>query len=1208
MSSTFGKSNWHRRPPSTFTIEALIVTLEQAEIPCRRTGKEIEADIDGVGHHSYKIAPQKGVYFNAATGKGGTIAALLKRKRIDAAATATDATPTPRPAAGGQQPKDTTAQARRVWSAAWTCTHGADMPAGWDQGLAVAAKGAKRLTLEQERDAAIAYLRSRLGDAHLLHWMRQARVGRTLDGQPMLVLPMHSGGVLSGIQRVILDASGQKIERKMLGKHGYMPLPAPVGVQPAQLVPDAASCVLAGEGFETDASVVQAVGHPGIAAMDAGGLRRWADEQAAAAANATPERLAKAPAVIVLADRDASGTGQKAAAYAVRTLRAAGLRAFYAEPLSPEDGGPKGGPKGSDWNDYIREGLDGAIVAHLQLAIERGDALMPEPEQNEPASAAPVFDFSGYRLAETPAAVAETAEVDAVRAEMEIQFQRIVKEYVGWRKKDVSSRDPFEPELFHITTGVGKSRSVKHLIHDLIIRSKGVRVVVSVPDHEQALEYEKAGFFHLWSRQPDDSKAPQALCQSYVEMEQARDRGHVSQAEFCRRCSNGLAWAIKNAQKELDSGTCSEARAAVLQERIEAYTAELQRRGLDPQFVDPCRWQDHLREAINAQFVVIVHDSYSHSVVGDALFFADESFDLAKTVQIELSDIHEWSAKNAAILDSLKGHITITDEIKDKLEKHKKAGELFKVLAARMAFWAAEGKDGEVRADAELARAIEDLLALTKEKVNLAAWETLGFDDKGYLKEAPLRAAYALAESLRNIGGGHVAKGRLVIAASSPIVERVQLGMPTVFLDATPPKALQDIVKANNGKIHKLIARQNVRIVRHPSRFWGISALDPARVGAKRVQREIARYVALMKTCLNSAVLVHKRAHDQLPAQSDSVGYWGMHHRAHNRWTGKDLTIVGSFFPPESAWRSLYQQDRLAALASGCAPEHWPVWPEDAAVVDGAWVCEGDREVQSRLPLPADPHIRDWLLDRVTGETVQAIGRVRGANASSEITVRIFGGVPLAGLGEHGLQVAEYAADPVELGQSRAEVNEERHEAAMARLDAAAARLVAKGQVITTETMAAEVRATGTYGPAAPRQNRSYWHSRESNTKPIETQNAAPVAFSASTYRQWLERIRQVAPALYAHMATTGRGAAVVRAMREAAERYGRTALKAAVEIAESLVKQGDSALWDTLDALDAVDADAPTHTHKALRNVIAAVLAASDEASPPLSMLTLTS
>jgi hypothetical protein len=1175
-----------RAPSTKWPVEAIIAALDAGGVPYCRHGREVEADLDGTGHHRYKLSPAKGVYLDTATGKGGTIAALLRRKRLDAAAiaataTASTANPTPRPAAGGQPTPDTTAQARRVWSQSWTCTHEADMPAGWDQGLAVAAKGSRRRTLEAERNAVIAYLRSRLGATHLLHWLRQARVGRTLDGQPMLVLPMQQGGTLSGIQRTILDGSGRKLERRMLGKHGSLFLPAPTGVQPAQLVPDVAACVIAGEGFETDATVVQAVGHPGIAAMDAGGLRRWADEQAAAAAQASPERLARAPAVIVLADRDVSGTGQKAAAYAVRVLRAAGLRAFYVEPLSPENGGPKGGNKGSDWNDYIREGLDGAIVAHLQLAIERGDALMPEPEPepNEPAAAAPVFDFAGYRTAETPEPIAETAEVDAVRAEMETDFQRIVQEYVAWAAKDPEHRDPFPPELFHITTGVGKSHGVKHLVHDPLIRIEGARVVVSVPDHHQATEYEKSGFFHFWSRQPDESKAPQALCQNYAEMEQAQERGHVSQAEFCRRCSHGLAWAIKNAQKELDSGTCNDARAEILQERIEEYTAELQRRGLDPQAVDPCRWQDHLREAINAQFVVMVHQSYSHSVVNEALFFADEAFDLAKTVQVELSDIHEWSAKNAAILDGLKGHITITDEIKSRIEKHTKAGELFKVLAARMAFWAAEGKDGKVRADAELARAIEDLLALTKDKVSLASWETLDFDEKGRLSNAPLRAAYALAESLRNIGGGHVAKGRLIIAASSPIVERVRLGLPTVFLDATPPRALVEIVKSKGGNVHHLIAKQKVRIVRHPSRFWGVSALDPARVGTERVQREIARYTALVNTYPDSAVLVHKRAYDQLTeiAQSDGLGYWGMHHRAHNAWTGRDLVIVGSFFPPENVWRSMYQGDRLSALASGCNPEHWPAWPEDAAVVEGAWVCEGDKEVQSRLPLPADPNIRGWLLDRVAAETIQAIGRARGANASSEITVRVFGGVPLAGLGEHGLRVAEYAADPAELGQSRAEVNEERHEAAMARLDAAAARLVAKGQAITTETMAAEMRATGTYGPAAP-ENRFYGHSKESNTKPVETQNSAPAAaFSANTYQKWLERIRLVAPALYAHMATTGRGAGVVRAMREAAERYGKDALKAAVEIADTLVKQGDSALWDKLDALDA---DAPTGSH----------------------------
>ncbi|MBU2762821.1 hypothetical protein HAQ03_05190 [Acidithiobacillus caldus] len=1181
-----------RFPKKTYEINRLLVALQAAGIPCRRQGKEIEADFNGTGHHSFKLSPALGVYLDTATGSGGTIAALLRRKRLDAAviaatATASTANPTPRPAAGGQQ-KDTQALARRVWSASWTCTHEADMPAGWDQGLAVVAKGNRRRSLEGERDAAIAYLRSRLGATHLLHWLRQARVGRTLDGQPMLVLPMQQVGTLSGIQRVILDGSGQKIERRMLGRHGCMPLPAPVGVQPAQLVPDVSCVIVVGEGFETDASVVQAVGHPGIAAMDAGGLRRWADEQAAAAAQASPERLARAPAVIVLADRDVSGTGQKAAAYAVRTLRAAGLRAYYAEPLPPEDGGPKGGNKGSDWNDYIREGLDGAMVAHLQLAVARGDELMPEPEPGETASAdaAPVFDFSGVRPAETPAPVAPTAEISEVESAMQGELAAVVKSYVEWVQTPPEDRTPFQPHLFRVTTGVGKSQFVKDLAKSQTIRVAGGRLVVSAPDHEQLMDYEAAGMLHNWGRQPDESRAPQALCPNHKEMSEAQEKGHISQAEFCRRCSNGLAWSIKAATQELASGACTDKRVFILESRIEQHTQELKRRGLDPQAVDPCRWQDHLRDVIDSPAVCMTHDSYSHAVVGDALYFVDETFEIAKNVTITLADIHHWAAKNASILERLQQDQFADPEL---IDKHTKAAEVFRVLAQRIAVWAGEGKDGEVRADPELAESIGALLDLTQENVRLASWETLDFNKSGHLEDAPLRAAYALAESIKHIGGGHVNKGHLVVSALNPIIERIKIGLPTVFLDATPPPELIEIIEANGGKVHNYIVDQNIRLVRHVSRFMGLTELDPKRTDANRVQRALKFRQRLFDAFPDACTLDHKKATDQLP-ERDGLGHWGKHHRAHNAWSGRDLNIIGSFFPPEPTWRTLYQNSRLAALSAGCNPEQWPEWPGNAANVEGAWICEGTHEVQSRLPLPADPRIRRWLLAHITAETVQAIGRARGARSDRRITVRIFGGVPLHGLGQYGLQVDEYAADPIELGQTREAMNKERHEAAMERMDAAAARLVAKGEVITTETMAAEMRATGTYGPAAP-ENRFYGHGKKSNTKPVET-------FSASTYQQWLERIKVAAPALYAHMATTGRGAAVVRSMREAAERYGKAALKAAVEIAESLVTQGDSALWDTLDALDALDADAPTGTHGSLRAILASVL--GDEAPPP--------
>ncbi|MBU2758344.1 hypothetical protein HFU97_13210, partial [Acidithiobacillus sp. BN09-2] len=152
---------------------------------------------------------------------------------------------------------------------------------------------------------------------------------------------------------------------------------------------------------------------------------------------------------------------------------------------------------------------------------------------------------------------------------------------------------------------------------------------------------------------------------------------------------------------------------------------------------------------------------------------------------------------------------------------------------------------------------------------------------------------------------------------------------------------------------------------------------------------------------------------------------------------------------------------RLAALMMGVDEELWPSWPDDFATEKGAWVDEGGTMVQSRHPLPVDPHIREWLLSRVTAETVQAIGRARAVNSDREITVRIFGGIPLAGLGRYGLEVSSYEDDPAELGRTHAQHNQEQANAARERFAMAAAGVVAEGRSISIRQIAAWQKAHG---------------------------------------------------------------------------------------------------------------------------------------------------
>lgn len=1138
--------------PRTFTREQIEQVLKNNGITYKINGREIDADIDGIGHHSYKISARKGVYLDASTGKGGTIYGLLRR---------IGATPAPAgngAAFGGHNSGTTTTDdVKRLWDAGWTCTHAQDVPTGWDKGLNASQKGCHRAKLEKQRDTVRAYLASRLGPDHLDHWSRQVRIGKN----GLMLNPMQNRGVITGIQRTYFDQSGQKSERKMLGPQGTTFCPVPSGVNPRDLGVGAVKLV--GEGWETVASTVQAVGWPGLACQFDGGIVKWAQEQASKFM--TPEQLAAAPAVVVMADRDLSHAGQRASARAVKILRGAGLKAYYAIPPSPENGGPKGGPRGSDWGDYPREGINADVLcAHLALSCACEDM----PAVDEPgmvlSSSAQIRNWRPAANPQTPAQCGPTHEI---RADLQTALQRTVSDYLTWLR---DKNTHFAPVLMMPTTGTGKSTAANSLIWNLELRQDGGRVCVFVPDHTQAGEYERSGFFHFYGRNAKSTHP--GYCPNHLCAQEAMDKGHISQPEICFHCSNGLKW---KANQINDSG------------KIKKIKQELEARGLNFENVTPCVWQTHLRDALKAQFVVASSGSYSHNLTRGALVIFDEHFEPGKGVHVTLQDIDQWCRRNQEIIKNIINYCEDYDDdaALDALDRYRKADEFFRQLSLSVASWV--GKTGSVQTDPSLLDTIHRLLESSKKRSNdeveTAAWETLRFNRAGELVENPLRAAHAIAQTL-SLGDGYVHAGQIVVAHSLPVMERLAKGEPTVVMDATPDPVIFDVVQAQGGQIVNAIARQNVRIHRYPTRFSGLTQLNSKRSGVDRVEREIIKYTKLVdhhSGSVETAFLFHKKAYDALDLSNyrfdhdgDPVAYksfphiklgdfdyWGRGHRAHNRWSGKSLVIVGSFFPPLEAWRAEYQVCRVSALRAGAKADRWPAWRDDMLMMKDYWICEGDTDVQCRLPLPADTHIREWLLNRITSETVQSIGRARGANAENVIDIHIYGGVPLHGLWQHGLAVDSYEADPECLGQTKAghlAAMQSQHEESLARLDRAAARLISQGRKITREDLQSEVSLAVQMengGAEDLFQGGIYIHTTLEQIK--NEDGSARGAPRDETVKEWFKTRM---PILSRHLSTKGRNGKLVKAAQAVARRFGEEMLAEAMQIAENIIISTKSA------------------------------------------------
>jgi len=185
----------------------------------------------------------------------------------------------------------------------------------------------------------------------------------------VMLTPMYgqddAGAVrLTGVQRTYLTAAGEKIGRRMLGAAGAWLLHPPAG--DAVPIGGHDQARVAGEGFETVASVVQTTRQAGVVGYNAGGLVAWAG----LFDGSTPVALlADRDNARVHNGRDVGEAGQRAAAKAASLIEANGGTAIYLEPPA----GITGGPKGADWADALREGGPGG----LRQALAEAEATSP---------------------------------------------------------------------------------------------------------------------------------------------------------------------------------------------------------------------------------------------------------------------------------------------------------------------------------------------------------------------------------------------------------------------------------------------------------------------------------------------------------------------------------------------------------------------------------------------------------------------------------------------------------------------------------------------------------------------------------------------------------------------------------------------------------------------------------------------------------------
>ena len=940
------------------------------------------------------------------------------------------------------------------------------------EGWAQAAWDADQEKYQDCRDAVYEYLMNRGLDPVQFMPMIKIATALTNKGQDAemqdqgadfyFMLPMYAIGRpetlenICGIQRTYLSfsadkyQSAQKVGRAMLGKKGVTTLASsgnPV------ILPEAGHVLGAGEGFETLASWVQTMHRPGIVCWDWSGLKAWSESL---------QPGEGAPLVAFLVDFDKSETGQRESAAAVRRILAHehGKSVYLLPPgsITPDSKGNR------DWNDLLKQSPDNfaAEVIHAWHKSEENLALAPCPD----APAIP----KGPRDAEIAQVIAEAVERHFAFQEAEKAAKEYLPAYLdhleklkAWkdiskdeRKEKKLKRPKLPPLLIKVTTGVGKS----HLIRELIKHEsfKDVPMLILTRTHALAEDYSTAGAFQYHGRaepflEPLDGldytakdmkehgdKFHDNTCFKYPIVKLTSENNHVPALTACRSCEHGRKYMLENYDEA--SQPFADARAWF---SANGFTDE----AVDQ--VPACLWLGHQKKASEMRVVVAPNASYSETLATwkrddgekiSRLVIVDEIPDLTKSIEATSADLGVHARKCLDLMEFFSGKISalksshteapgLIEDLETILDDLKAGHGLMRALAK--ALGDSVGQRGLQRIDDDLVKQIK-ALDIQWLPGATARWEKAEIR-YGHEPFVPLRIAKGIIQSVAT-GTAVFESGKLHVQEITTLGDRIKKGTPSILLDATPSQAVEYMVQKRHGQIVHAIAKQHVRIVHFNQYLHGRSwknkehqqsELESLLVLKEQMQAEIGASPVVL-TYMPHCELADKTADGEW-------GYFGRDDVGQDNWKGRDMLIFGGpLFSPITQALSYNSELMLRRLAGDKSSPDW-----NAEIERGAGVTVGSKVIQSKAPLPSDPALREWVLADYGRRMAQGIGRARAVWATEDkpITVWIAGGLPLAGLAQHGLEVAEYREERQNMNDASQQRTEEKVQAAMATRQAA---------------------------------------------------------------------------------------------------------------------------------------------------------------------------
>ena len=649
------------------------------------------------------------------------------------------------------------------------------------------------------------------------------------------------------------------------------------------------------------------------------------------------------------------------------------------------------------------------------------------------------------------------------------------------------------PLGIEVTTGGGKSHAAA--LAAAIAQALGVPVLILVPTlaladaYVQAIEGAGGHAVRYIARQSPEAVAADPelrpwLCRQLEAVRAAGERNQRPAMSVCRECPYGRA-------AEYRCGS---------QDREQRALQWFRSHRLDPMDYQSCDFLYNGLPRVKASPIIVAHAAAFSETLAmlktdggsvQRLVIVDEAISPGKLVIAGQKSIEQWIKRIAAIKTRAEADIGKWRDIpsmRDECETWQQivdlcdvADDVYRQLSAALA----------LRQAPDLS-ALQTLLSKTRraEQIHagVAAWERVArAADGGDVYSIPLRALSALVASMR-AGVARALPTAIEFYEPSPILEWAKERGSVIFLDATMPHVMRAIIDQLGGRVVRAIAKQNLMLTRVTGCSYsrGIVKREGFAAHARAIWRDLETAAAQTsggawaqighlahvlhagaeaygidaeaerKRGLTNADIAAQVASAFQARHGVALGWWGRHDRGHNLWSGLHLRIFGlpllgmQAGDDGEAGGSLISEWRLAraaAITAGCDPAGWP---ESVGEMDG---------VKGRPPLPIDPRVRGWLIDRYAGDLIQAIGRTRAARSSHVIRVELWGGVDCVemdqALGRHGLEVETRWPNEIHRTERGRPIG-----ASAADMQAEAARMIAAGGV-TVRALVARLREQG---------------------------------------------------------------------------------------------------------------------------------------------------